>query len=85
MSFQIRVSQQLLTLFLGFVPALVVKPGVLYLFLSSKNVFQTQLFKSRVLTQTDIENLKKIHFKPEKGIFWSTLIGPILGNLFEGT
>ena len=27
------------------------------------------LFKIPVLIQTDIENLKKIHFKPEKGQF----------------
>ena len=68
-SFQIRVSQQLLTLFLGFVQASAVKPGVLNLFLSSKNVFQTQLFKTRVLTQTDIENLKKYPFQTWKRHF----------------
>jgi hypothetical protein len=39
--------------------------------------FQTQLFKTRVLTQPDFENPKKIHFKPEKGHFWFTLKGPL--------
>ena len=32
--------------------------------------------KPWVLTQTDIENPEKIHFKHEKAIFWFTLIGP---------
>ena len=39
----------------------------------AKDGFQTQLLKTWVLTQTDIEK-KKIHFK---AIFWFTLSGPM--------
>jgi hypothetical protein len=79
----------LLILLFGTVQALAEKPGVLNLFLShfffmlsskrgfSNPAFQTQLFKTRVLTQPDFENPKKIHFKPEKGHFWFTLKGPV--------
>ena len=49
-----------------------------FLCLATKEDFQTQQFKSRVLNQPDFENPKKIHFKPEKGHFWFTLKGPIL-------
>ena len=64
------------------------KPGVLNLFLShfffmlsskrlfSNPAFQTYLFKTRVLTQPDFENPKKIHVKPLKGHLWLTLKGP---------
>ena len=45
---------------------------------AAKEGFQTQLFKTRVLTQPDFENSKKIHFKPEKGHFWFTLKGPMI-------
>jgi len=40
---------------------------------AAKEGFQTPLFKTQVLTQPDFQNLKKIHFKPEKVIFWFTL------------
>ena len=65
------------------------KPGVFNLFLShfffmlsSKRgvlnpAFQTQLFKTQVLTQPDFENPPKIHFKSEKGHFWITLKRPL--------
>ena len=43
---------------------------------AAKETFQTQLFKTLVLTQPDFEKPKKIHFKPEKGHFWFTLRGP---------
>ena len=43
----------------------------------SNSAFHSQLFKTRVLTQPDFENPKKIHFKPEKGHFWFTLKGPV--------
>ena len=78
----------MLILLFGSVPASVEKPGVFNLFLShlffmlsSKRgflnpAFQTQLFKTQVLTQPDFENPKRIHFKPEKGHFWFTLKGP---------
>ena len=42
---------------------------------AAKEGFQTQLFKTLVLTQPDFENPKKIHFKPVKGHFWFTLKG----------
>jgi hypothetical protein len=69
----------LLILFFGFEQASAEKPGILNLFLSyffcsaAKEGFQTQLFKTQVLTQPDFESPKKIHFKPEKGYFWFTL------------
>ena len=78
--FQIRVSQQLLILFFGFVQASAVKPGVLNLFLSYVFLFDAQqqkkVFKTEVLTQPDFENPKKMHIKPEKAIFWFTLNEP---------
>ena len=65
------VSQQLLFFFFGFAQALAVKPGIstyfsviAFLCLGGKKGFQTQLFKTRVLTQT------------ETVIFWFTLTGP---------
>jgi hypothetical protein len=79
----------LLILLFGSEPASVERPGVFNLFLShfffmlsSKRwflnpAFQTQLFKTQVLTQPDFENPKKIYFKPEKGHFWFTLKGPV--------
>ena len=61
-------------LFFGFVPVSAVKLGILNLFLNycsaAKEGFQTKLFKTLVLTQTDIEN-------PKKAIFWFTFIGPV--------
>jgi len=45
---------------------------------AAKEGFQTQLFKTWVLTQPDFENPKKIHFKPEKGHFRFTLKGPVI-------
>ena len=73
------------------------KPGVLNFFfmLSSKRefskfkpsisnpAFQTQRFKTRVLTQPDFENPKKNHFKPEKGHFWFTLKGSFIISIRE--
>ena len=44
--------------------------------LAAEEGFQTQLFKTQVLTQPDFENPKKIHFKPEKGHSWFSLKGP---------
>ena len=51
-------------------------PSYCFLMLCSKISLQTQLFKTRVLS--DIENPKKIRFKPEKGHFlvyfnWATV------------
>ena len=48
----------------------------------AKEGFQTQLFKTQVLTQPDFENLEKINFKPEKGHFWFTLKGPLPDDCF---
>ena len=45
----------------------------------SNPTFQTKLFETHVLTQPDFENLKKIHFKPEKGHFCFTLKEPVHG------
>ena len=36
--------------------------------------FQTQVFNSQVLTQTDISLSRFPNFKPEKAIFWFTLV-----------
>ena len=47
-------------------------------------LLKTQPFKTRVLTQTDVENLKKIHFKHKKAIFWFTLIGPVKRLAYKG-
>ena len=75
--FRQLVSQQLLILFFVFVQASAAKLEVLNLFLSycffdaqqQKIGFQTQLFKTRVLTQTDIENPKINLFQTRKRTF----------------
>ena len=57
-----------LSTIVGFIQASAEKPGVLNVFLSyflcsaAKEGFQTQLFKTQVLTQLDFENPPKIHF-----------------------
>jgi hypothetical protein len=43
----------------------------------AKEVFQTQLFKTQVLTQPDFENQQNIQFKCGKGHFWITSKGPV--------
>ena len=70
------VSQQLLILFFSFSQASAVKPGVWTYFsviafwcFAAKEGFQTQLFKTQILTQTDTEQTQK------KAIFWFTLTG----------
>ena len=42
---------------------------------AAKECFQTLHFKTWVLTQTDIENQKKILSNPKKAIFWFNLTG----------
>ena len=57
---------------------------IYFLCSAAKEGFQTQLFKTRVLTQPDFENPKKINFKPEKGHFWFTLKGPRYSHSSSG-
>ena len=44
-----------------------------------KRVFKCSFSKNQVLTQSGFENLKEIHFKPEKGHFWFTSKGLLSG------
>ena len=77
--FQLTCFSSIVNFILWFWTASAVKPGVLNSFLSyihiafwcsiAKEDFQTKLFKTRVLTQTDIENPKKIPVKHEKNHF----------------
>ena len=88
-NFQLTCFSAIVDFIIWFCLSSAEKPGVLNLFLShfffmlsskkrfSNPGFQTQLFKTWVLTQPDFENLKKIHFKPEKGHFWFTLKRPV--------
>ena len=53
-----------------------------FFYAQHKRRFQTQLFKTLVLTQPDFENPKNIHFKPEKGHFWFTFKGLVSTGCF---